>query len=178
MLIGSKMGKSANGAVWLNENELSNWDFWQYWRNTEDLDVIKFLKLFTELPMEEINRFEQLKGAEINQLHNLLSFNLVLDKNKCKTLKAAHPRTPACTPRRTPARPRRFQFLQLFSSTIPVYLEYFSKLAVWARFGPDLAKVWPRFGPNYVHLTHFVTGVGSSNLIYALTVVITFRNLL
>ena len=55
---------------------------------------------------------------------------------------------------------------------------YFSKLAVWARFGPDLAKVWPRFGPNYVHLTHFVTGVGSSNLIYALTVVITFRNVL
>ena len=45
-------------------------------------------------------------------------------------------------------------------------------------FGPDLAKVWPRFGPNYVHLTHFVTGVGSSNLIYALTVVITFRNVL
>ena len=55
---------------------------------------------------------------------------------------------------------------------------YFSKLAVWARFGPDLAKVWPRFGPNYVHMTHFVTGVGSSNLIYALTVAITFRNLL
>ena len=55
---------------------------------------------------------------------------------------------------------------------------YFSQLAVWARFGPDLAKVWPRFGPNYVHLTHFVTGVGSSNLIYALTVVITFRNVL
>ena len=55
---------------------------------------------------------------------------------------------------------------------------YFSKLAIWARFGPDLAKVWPRFGPNHVHLTHFVTGVGSSNLIYALTVVITFRNVL
>ena len=52
---------------------------------------------------------------------------------------------------------------------------YFSKLAVWARFGPDLAKVWPIFGPNYVNLTHFVTSVGSSNLIYALTVVITLR---
>ena len=55
---------------------------------------------------------------------------------------------------------------------------YFSKLASWARFGPDLAKVWPRFGPNYVHLNHFVTGVGSSNLNNALTVVLTFRNLL
>ena len=49
---------------------------------------------------------------------------------------------------------------------------------IWPRFGPDLAKVWPRFSPNYVHLTHFVTGLGSSNLIYALTVVITFRSLL
>ena len=70
---GSKMGKSSNGAVWLNENELSNWDFWQYWRNTEDLDVIKFLKLFTELPITEINKLENLKGAEINEAKIILA---------------------------------------------------------------------------------------------------------
>tara|TARA_B110000046_G_scaffold26171_1_gene26060 strand:+ start:1982 stop:3229 length:1248 start_codon:yes stop_codon:yes gene_type:complete len=70
---GTKMGKSANGAVWLNENQLSNWDFWQYWRNTEDLDVIKFLKLFTELPMQEIEKLEKLKGSEINEAKIILA---------------------------------------------------------------------------------------------------------
>ena len=70
---GAKMGKTANGAVWLNSNQLSDWDFWQYWRNTEDLDVIKFMKLFTELPMDEINRLEKLKGAEINQAKIILA---------------------------------------------------------------------------------------------------------
>ena len=70
---GSKMGKSANGAVWLNENELSNWDFWQYWRNTEDPDVIKFLKLFTELPLTEISKLEKLKGAETNEAKIILA---------------------------------------------------------------------------------------------------------
>ncbi|MDC0227991.1 tyrosine--tRNA ligase [Alphaproteobacteria bacterium] len=70
---GSKMGKSANGAVWLNEDQLSNWDFWQYWRNTEDPDVIKFLKLFTELPINEINKLEKLKGAEINEAKIILA---------------------------------------------------------------------------------------------------------
>ena len=70
---GAKMGKTASGAVWLNSNQLSDWDFWQYWRNTEDLDVIKFLKLFTELPLDEINRLEKLKGAEINQAKIILA---------------------------------------------------------------------------------------------------------
>ena len=70
---GSKMGKSSNGAVWLNESELSNWDFWQYWRNTEDPDVIKFLKLFTEIPMTEIYKLEKLKGAEINAAKIILA---------------------------------------------------------------------------------------------------------
>ena len=70
---GAKMGKSANGAVWLNENQLSNWDFWQYWRNTEDLDVVKFLKLFTELPISEIEKLEKLKGAEINDAKIILA---------------------------------------------------------------------------------------------------------
>ena len=70
---GSKMGKTANGAIWLNKDQLSDWDFWQYWRNTEDLDVIKFLKLFTELPISEITKFEKFKGAEINEAKIILA---------------------------------------------------------------------------------------------------------
>ncbi len=70
---GAKMGKTANGAVWLNKKQLSDWDFWQYWRNTEDLDVIKFLKLFTEIPITEINKLAQLKGAEINHAKIILA---------------------------------------------------------------------------------------------------------
>lgn len=63
---GSKMGKSASGAIWLNEDKLSSYEFWQYWRNTLDADVGKFLKLFTELPVEECDRLGALQGAEIN----------------------------------------------------------------------------------------------------------------
>ena len=70
---GSKMGKTANGAVWLNKEQLSDWDFWQYWRNVDDLDVIKFLKLFTEVPMSEIHKLENLKGAEINEAKIILA---------------------------------------------------------------------------------------------------------
>ena len=70
---GSKMGKTANGAIWLNNDQLSDWDFWQHWRNTEDLDVIKFLKLFTELPISEINKLGKLKGAEINEAKIILA---------------------------------------------------------------------------------------------------------
>ena len=55
---GSKMGKTANGAVWLNSDLCSPWDYWQFWRNTEDKDVIKFLKLFTEISLEEINKLK------------------------------------------------------------------------------------------------------------------------
>ena len=64
---GSKMGKSASGAIWLNEDMLSSYEFWQFWRNTLDADVGKFLALFTELPMEECNRLGALEGADINQ---------------------------------------------------------------------------------------------------------------
>ena len=70
---GSKMGKTANGAIWLNKDQLSDWDFWQYWRNTEDLDVIKFLKLFTELPISEIRKYEKLRGAQINEAKIILA---------------------------------------------------------------------------------------------------------
>ena len=63
---GAKMGKTASGAVWLNEDQLSSYDYWQFWRNTDDRDVGRFLRLFTDLPLDEIARLEALEGAEIN----------------------------------------------------------------------------------------------------------------
>jgi len=70
---GAKMGKSANGAVWLNEDKLSSYDYWQFWRNTEDADVGRFLRLFTELPLDEITRLEKLEGREINDAKVILA---------------------------------------------------------------------------------------------------------
>jgi len=70
---GKKMGKTASGAVWLNEDHLSAYDYWQFWRNTQDADVGKFLRLFTELPLNEINRLEKLGGAEINDAKIILA---------------------------------------------------------------------------------------------------------
>ena len=63
---GAKMGKTAAGAVWLNEEQLPAYDFWQYWRNVDDRDVGRFLRLFTDLPLDEIARLEALPGSEIN----------------------------------------------------------------------------------------------------------------
>ncbi len=70
---GAKMGKTANGAVWLNEERLPVYDFWQFWRNTEDADVGKFLRLFTELSLDEIARLEALEGAQINEAKKVLA---------------------------------------------------------------------------------------------------------
>ena len=70
---GAKMGKTAAGAVWLNADMLSVYDYWQFWRNTEDRDVGRFLKLFTELPLDEISRLEALGGAEINEAKKILA---------------------------------------------------------------------------------------------------------
>ena len=70
---GAKMGKTAKGAVWLNDDRLSPYDFWQFWRNTEDADVGRFLRLFTDLPLDEIARLEALAGAEINEAKKLLA---------------------------------------------------------------------------------------------------------
>jgi len=64
---GGKMGKTAAGAVWLNANQLSPYDYWQFWRNTQDSDVVKFLKLFTDVPLNEIASLGALEGADINQ---------------------------------------------------------------------------------------------------------------
>ena len=70
---GAKMGKTAQGAVWLNPDRLPDFDYWQYWRNVDDADVGRFLRLFTELPLPEIERLEQLQGAELNEAKKILA---------------------------------------------------------------------------------------------------------
>ncbi|CDO34874.1 tyrosine--tRNA ligase [Novosphingobium sp. KN65.2] len=70
---GSKMGKSVSGAVWLNEDALSSYDYWQFWRNCDDRDVGKFLRLFTDLPLDEIARLEALEGGAINDAKVILA---------------------------------------------------------------------------------------------------------
>jgi tyrosyl-tRNA synthetase len=85
---GQKMGKTENGAVWLNENRLSAYDYWQYWRNTEDADVGKFLRLFTEMPLDEIEKLEKLQGAELNEAKKILAnevTTLLHGKDKAKS---------------------------------------------------------------------------------------------
>lgn len=69
-----KMGKTALGAVWLNANQLKPYDYWQYWRTTADADLGRYLRLFTELPLEEVARLERLEGAEINEAKKILAF--------------------------------------------------------------------------------------------------------
>jgi tyrosyl-tRNA synthetase len=70
---GAKMGKTASGAVWLNAERLSPYEFWQFWRNVEDDDVARFLRLFTELPLDEVHRLGQLAGQEINEAKQILA---------------------------------------------------------------------------------------------------------
>lgn len=70
---GAKMGKTANGAIWLNSNMLDAYSFWQYWRNCDDADVIRFLKLYTTLSLEEINSYNNLKGSELNEVKKILA---------------------------------------------------------------------------------------------------------
>ena len=70
---GAKMGKTAAGAIWLNPDMLSPYDYWQYWRNAEDADVPRFLKLFTELPLPELDKLAALEGAEMNEAKKILA---------------------------------------------------------------------------------------------------------
>jgi tyrosyl-tRNA synthetase len=70
---GAKMGKTAAGAVWLNADQLSPYDYWQFWRNADDRDVGRFLRLFTDLPLDEVARLEALEGAEINTAKKILA---------------------------------------------------------------------------------------------------------
>ncbi len=95
---GAKMGKTAAGAVWLNPDMVSPYDYWQYWRNTEDGDVARFLKLFTVLPLDEIARLAALKDQEINEAKKVLA-------TEATTL--VHGRAAASKPPRPPARPSR-----------------------------------------------------------------------
>jgi tyrosyl-tRNA synthetase len=75
---GAKMGKTAAGAVWLNPDRLSPYEFWQYWRNTEDADVGRFLRFFTELPLGEVAKLEALKGQEINEAKKILATEVTM----------------------------------------------------------------------------------------------------
>ncbi|NQX93698.1 MAG: tyrosine--tRNA ligase [Erythrobacter sp.] len=93
---GAKMGKSVDGAIWLNEDALPAYDFWQYWRNTDDRDVGKFLRLFTDLPLDEIARLEALEGAEINAAKVVLANEvtaLVRGEEAAKTAEATASQT-------------------------------------------------------------------------------------
>ena len=87
---GAKMGKTAAGAVWLNEDQLSPYDYWQYWRNTEDADVGRFLRLFTELPLAEIERLEKLQGQDINDAKKVLADAATAMCHGINAAKAAH----------------------------------------------------------------------------------------
>ncbi|HEY9081108.1 tyrosine--tRNA ligase [Magnetovibrio sp.] len=87
---GAKMGKTAAGAVWLNAEQLSPYDYWQYWRNTEDADVGRFLRLFTELPIDEIERLEKLEGQEINEAKKILADETTRMCHGEEAAKAAH----------------------------------------------------------------------------------------
>ncbi|MBC2777737.1 tyrosine--tRNA ligase [Parasphingopyxis marina] len=70
---GTKMGKSVTGAIWLHEDQLGHYDYWQFWRNTDDRDVGRFLRLFTDIPLDEIARLEALEGAELNEAKKVLA---------------------------------------------------------------------------------------------------------
>ena len=87
---GAKMGKTAAGAVWLNAEQLSPYDYWQYWRNTEDADVGRFLRLFTELPLDEIARLEALEGQDINEAKKVLADEATRMCHGEEAAKAAH----------------------------------------------------------------------------------------
>ena len=86
---GAKMGKTAQGAVWLTADRLSPYDYWQFWRNTEDADVARFLRLFTDLPLAEIARLERLGGAEINAAKKLLATEATALAHGAKAAQAA-----------------------------------------------------------------------------------------
>ena len=83
---GSKMGKTADGAIWLNEEKLDNYKFYQFWRNINDADVSKFLKLFTKLPLKEIEKISKLKDKEINEAKKILAYEVT---KLCRSEKAA-----------------------------------------------------------------------------------------
>ncbi|HZB36630.1 MAG TPA: tyrosine--tRNA ligase, partial [Beijerinckiaceae bacterium] len=132
---GAKMGKTAAGAVWLNADLVSPYEYWQFWRNTEDGDVARFLRLFTTLPMDEIVRLEALRDAEINEAKKVLA---------TEATALLHGREAA----EKAAETARQTFEQgLAAETLPTVevprsvLE--AGLGVLTAFGPDYAKLVP-----------------------------------
>jgi tyrosyl-tRNA synthetase len=86
---GSKMGKTIKGAIWLDELKLSNFEYYQFWRNIDDKDVEKFLKLFTKISLEEINKLSKLRGQEINEAKKILAFEVTKISRGLKSAKEA-----------------------------------------------------------------------------------------
>ncbi|CAO4176943.1 tyrosine--tRNA ligase [Methylorubrum aminovorans] len=132
---GAKMGKTAAGAVWLDAGMLSPYDYWQFWRNTEDADVGRFLKLFTLLPLPEIERLAALKGAEINEAKTILATEATGLMHGAEAAAAA-----AETARKTFVEGTLAQSLPTISVPSSV-LE--AGLGVLTAFGPDCAKLVP-----------------------------------
>ncbi|BAU91888.1 tyrosyl-tRNA synthetase [Methylorubrum populi] len=132
---GAKMGKTAAGAVWLDAGMLSPYDYWQFWRNTEDADVGRFLKLFTLLPLPEIERLAALQGAEINEAKTVLATEATALMHGAEAAAAA-----AETARKTFVEGTLAQSLP----TIPVPAAVLEAgLGVLTAFGPDYAKLVP-----------------------------------
>jgi tyrosyl-tRNA synthetase len=132
---GAKMGKTASGAVWLNADMLSPYDYWQFWRNTEDADVGRFLKLFTILPMDEIARLEALQGADINEAKKVLATEATALLHGREAAELA-----AETARKTFEQGALAESLPTIEIPSTV-LE--GGLGVLAAFGPDYAKLVP-----------------------------------
>ena len=132
---GAKMGKTASGAVWLNADMLSPYDYWQFWRNTEDADVSRFLKLFTILPMDEIARLEALQGADINEAKKVLATEATALLHGREAAELA-----AETARKTFEQGTLAESLPTIEIPSNV-LE--GGLGVLAAFGPDYAKLVP-----------------------------------
>jgi tyrosyl-tRNA synthetase len=132
---GAKMGKTAAGAVWLDAGMLSPYDYWQFWRNTEDADVGRFLKLFTLLPMDEIARLESLPGAGINEAKKVLATEATALMHGREAAEAA-----AETARKTFVEGTVAQDLPSITVS-PELLD--AGLGVLSAFGPDYAKLLP-----------------------------------
>ena len=132
---GAKMGKTAAGAVWLNPDMLKPYDYWQFWRNTEDADVARFLKLFTLLPMAEIARLAALAGSEINAAKMVLATEATALMHGREVAEAA-----AETARKT--------FVEgTLAADLPTVIVpatiFEAGLGVLTAFGPDIAKLVP-----------------------------------